>query len=288
MVDITISLTGSNGDVIALDGETFILETGLRGFGIPAPVLRIDKSAGDGGVYRFSKRDVRVLDLPIVILASDTMSVEQNLRRLSAILRGPVTLTATYSTGEAYDLTTYFNGGAETQYGGDATREFCRWVISLQAPQPYWTSAAPQTFSVSASTATRGLLGAPVGTTATLSALRVKSSQALGSVPIENSGDIEAPIVWVIKGPTTSVSISIGGVGFSYTSSIASGDTITIDSEAGTVKDQAGVNKYASLGSAPKFFAIPAGRSIAAITADGADTNTKISGYFRPRREVIH
>ena len=289
MVDnITISLTGENGDVITFDNSTYVLTIGVRGFGIPTPLLRIDNSAGDGGVFRFSKREVREMDLPIVVLGDDQVGVESRLRRLSNILRGKVTLTATYTTGESYELETYFNGGAETEFGEDANQSYCRWVVTLKAPQPFWTSVTPETFSVAASTATRGLLGAPDGITATLSALRVKSSQALGSVPIENVGDIDSPVTWVIQGPATSVSISLNGVGFSYASSIEDGETITIDSELGTVKDSAGLNKYASLGTAPKFFFIPAGTSTVSITAEGAETSTSISGFFRPRREVIH
>ncbi len=289
MVDnITISLTGENGDTITFDNSTYVLTTGVRGFGIPAPLLRIDKSAADGGVFRLSKRDVRDLDLPIVILGDESADVQSRLRRLSNILRGKVTITAAYMSGDAYELDTYFNGGAETTFGEDGNKSLCRWVVTLQAPQPYWTSATPQSFSVSASTATRGLLGAPGGTTATLSALRVKSSQALGSVAIENVGDIASPVTWVITGPAATVSVSLNGVGFSYTSAIGSGEVITINSELGTVTDASGVNKYAGLGSAPKFFSIPSGTSTVSITATGADTTTRISGYFSPRREVIH
>lgn len=288
MVNITISLVGENGDSIVFDESTYILETGFRGFGIPAPILRIDKSAADGGVYRFSKRDVRTLDLPIVVLGDNSAEVETRLRRLATLLKGAVRFVATYETGEEFELTTYFAGGADTVFGADAGQTYCRWVVSLQAPQPYWTSTVPSTFSVSASTATRGLLGAPAGTTATLSALRVKTSQALGSVPLENPGDVEAPVIWVIQGPTSGVSITYNGTGFSYTGTLGSSDVITIDAEAGTVKDSAGLNKYASLGAAPKFFSIAPGSSTVSITADGADTTTRISGYFRPRREVLH
>lgn len=286
--DISISLRGENGDSITFDNDNYVLTTGLRGFGIPAPLLRIDKSASDGGVFRFSKRDVRDLDLPIVVLGGDALDVESKLRRLSNILRGKVVLKATYETGEAYELNTYFNGGAETQFGDEANQSYCKWGITLQAPQPFWTSATPQTFSVAASTATRGLLGAPAGTTATLSALRVKSSQALGAVGIENVGDVATPPTWVITGPATTVSISLNGVGFTYNSSIAAGEVITVNAETGTVTDAAGVNKYAGLGTAPKFFYIPSGKSTVSITATGADTATRISGYFSPRREVIH
>lgn len=288
MVDnITISLTGENGDTITFDNSTYILTTGVRGFGIPAPLLRIDKSAADGGVFRLSKRDVRDLDLPIVILGDESADVQSRLRRLANILRGKVTIRAAYTDGSAYELDTYFNGGAETTFGQDGNKSLCRWVVTLQAPQPYWTSSIPQTFSVSASTATRGLLGSASGFK-TLSALRVKSSQALGSVAIENVGDIASPVTWVITGPAATVSVSLNGVGFSYTSAIGSGEVITINSELGTVTDASGVNKYAGLGSAPKFFSIPSGTSTVSITATGADTTTRISGYFSPRREVIH
>jgi hypothetical protein len=284
LVNIEISLTGENGDKLVFDDSTFILERGFRGLGIPTPVVRIDKGASDGGVFRFAKRDIRQLDLPIVILGS----VEENLRRLAKILRGKVTLTATFQTGEAFQLECYFNGGADTEFGDNASDSFCRWVIELQAPQPYWTSTIPQTFSVSAATEARGLLSAPSGTTKTLSALRVKSSQALGSVPIENLGDIASPIIWQINGPATSVTIDLAGIGFAYTSAIANGETVIIDTEAGTVKDPSGVNMYGGLDLAPKFFSIPAGSSVVSIVADGADSNTKISGFFSPRREVLH
>lgn len=288
MVNLSISLAGENDDEIALDGVDYVLETGVRGFGIPAPLLRIDKSAGDGGVYRFSKRDVRNLDLPIVALGHDETDVENKLRRLSLLLKGAVRVIATYETGETFELVTYFAGGADTEFGEDAGSTWCRWVLTLQAPQPYWTSTVPRTFSVSASTGTRGLLGAPDGTTATLSALRVKSSQALGSVPVDNPGDVPSLPTWIITGPATSVSITLNGVGFDYASSIASGEVITIDTESGLVRDASNVNKYASLGAAPKFFAIPSGSSVISITATGADSDTKISGFFKPRREVIH
>lgn len=288
MVDnITISLKGENGDTITFDNQTYVLATGLRGFGIPNPLLRIDKSASDGGVFRFSKRDIRELDLPVVVLAYSEADVEVNLRRLANILRGKVTIRASYTTGEAYELVTYFNGGAETVFGEDGNKQLCRWTITLQAPQPFWTSVTPQTFSVSATTGTRGLLGTSSGF-ATLSALRVKSSQTLGTVALENVGDVATPPTWVITGPAASVSVSLNGTSFSYTSSIAAGEVITINTELGTVTDASGVNKYAGLGTAPKFFLIPSGKSTVSITATGSDANTRIAGYFSPRREVIH
>lgn len=288
MVNI-VSITGTNGDTIEFGSDGFILETGLRGFGIPAPVLRIDKSASDGGVFRYSKRDIREIDFPIVVVADSSDELEANLRRLANIFKGAITLKVTYESGVAYELVCYYNGGAETTRGEDGSDLHARWVVILQAPQPFWTRSVPEQFSVTASAGgARGLLSAATGFKS-LTRLLVKTSQALGSITVQNNGDVAAPVVWQIKGPTTSVAITLNGVGFTYSETTAIGDTITIDTEAGTVVNQNGTNKYAFLAAAPKLFSIPSGISTVSITATGSDTtNTKISGFYSPRFEVIH
>jgi phage-related protein len=116
----------------------------------------------------------------------------------------------------------------------------------------------------------------------------VSSSQALGTLTIENDGDVDAYPVWVINGPATNVSITVNGIGFEYTESLSSGETITIDARTATVTDDAGTNKYAFLGTAPKLFRIPPGSTNVSIVATGADSNTRINGNFNPRREVIY
>jgi phage-related protein len=287
MVDITLTLASATGEVIVIDDENYVIETGLRGFGVPNTVLRIDASAGDGGIFRFKKRDVRELDLPITVLGHDRADVETKLRKLARVFADKVTLTAVYSTGEAYQLDIYYAGGAETQFGEDAGLYHCRWVITAKAPQPYWTATQAVTFSVSGATATKGLLKAESGVN-TLSRLQVKSSQALGLVSVENVGDVPAPVTWTLKGPCDDVTILLDGVGFVYDAALLSTDTITIDTNVGTVIDQTGANKYASLGAAPKLFSIPAGVQNLSIAATNATTATRISGYFNPRFEVIH
>jgi phage-related protein len=282
LVNITLSLTGSNGDTIVFDNGDYIVETGLKGFGIPNPLVRIDKSADDGGVFRWAKRDIRELDFPVVII-DDNGDLQAKLRRLALILRGAVTIKAEYSTGEKYELIAYFNGGADTVFGDDANGSYCRWVLTLQAPQPYWVSSIPNNFSLSASTGTKGLLA-----TTSLTKLRLKDSSTLGAINVENAGDVPAPVVWTINGPANSVSILNGSTGFVYNGTIASTDVITIDTENGTVKDQNGLNMYANLDASPKLFSIPPGVNSLSITATGSGTGTKITGFFKPRFEVIH
>lgn len=285
MVDVTISLTGANGDTITLeDSSDFVLGTGVSGFGIPNTQLRIEDSAGNGGLYRYSKRGVRDLDLPIMVFGNDRAAVETNLRRLGRLLqdrKGATRITATYSDGSSVYLDAHYAGGAETQFGSDAGQTYCRWVITMQAPQPFWESGQSNSFNVQASNSGRGLLPQ-------LSKLKVSSSQALGAVTVTNIGDVETYPTWVLRGPLSNVIISDGTNSFTYVAAIANGSSITIDTEAGTVVDETGANKYANLGPAPKLFTLQPGVSAMTISGDDATSASLVTCYYSPRYEVIH
>lgn len=288
---ITLSLLGSNGDTITFDGNDFVIGTGLRGMGIPVSELRVTQSAGDGATWRSTRKAARDFDVPVTVFGSDRSDVETKLRRLASALSdryGSVPkLRATYEDGSAFEIEIHYVSGAETTFGDDAGNLFCSWPMTWSAPDPYWVSTASTQYSVKADAGTSGLLSAAGGSTATLSALRVSSSQALGSITIENTGDVDAYPVWVIEGPATDVSVTIGGAGFSYTETLIAGDRITIDTKTATVTNAAGTNKYGFLAAAPKLFRIPPGSATLSIVATGADSNTRISGSFSPRREVI-
>jgi hypothetical protein len=280
---VSLFLQGTNGDEIALDGnDDFVLQTGLRGLGLPTTDVRIVQSAADGGTWRGTRRGIRELDVPIAIIGTSPIDVENKLRRLANALSDrylePV-LRADYDTGESWSIPVHYASGAETSFGDDAGQYFCIWPMTWQAPDPYWTSNEAIGFSVRSEA---GLTFLPE-----LQELHVASSQALGTINIENPGDVAAFPTWTIQGPCTAVEITLDGVGFTYDETLIAGDTIVISSRAATVVDETGANKYSFLGSAPKLFTIPPGTSSVSITATGADSNTVISGYFNPRREVI-
>lgn len=288
MVNINFSIVGKNNDEISLAGPDYVLETGATGFGIPQPEVRIDPSAGNGGKFKFLKRGVRVLDLPIAILSNDQENLEPKLRRLARAMASDFILKATYATGEVWSLTLYLDGGAETTFGTDANKYFAKWVISARAPQPFWVSSQAITFSVQATEVERGLLGLTDGQRS-LSQLQVSSGQALGTILITNTGDVETPVSWRIDGPASSVEVQLNnGTGFVYEDELLTGESILINTDLGTVLTDTGANAYSGLGPAPKLFDLPAGNSIVNITATGADEDTKISGSFNPRREVLH
>lgn len=287
MVDVTLSLVGANGDeIVFTDAGDYVLTTGLSGMGIPSTSVRIDDSASDGGVWRFSKRGIREMDLPVVVFGTNRVSVESNLRRLSNLLQdksGGTVLRASYSTGEVWELTQgHYVAGAETTKGEDANVAWSRWVLSMQFANPFWIRQQAESFSVGVPGTGRSLIP-------DLAELRVTGSQAIGEIDIENLGDVEAYPVWIFQGPADSVSVtSQTGLSFEYAAPIATGSTITVDTAAGTVVDEDGVNQYANLGVAPKLFTLPAGNTAVTVEAVGADANTLISLYYQPRKEVVH
>lgn len=285
MVDVTISLVGSNGDTIELaDDGDFVLTTGVTGFGIPATSVRIDESAAAGGVWRFSKRGIRDLDLPIAIFGTSRSDVETKLRRLARLLQdtsGPTKIVANYSDDTSVSIQAHYVGGAETQFGSDANSYFCKWAIQLQAPKPYWQSEQTESFSVGSGNTGRGLLPQ-------LTKLKVTSSQAIGVVEVNNTGDVAAYPVWTITGPVDGLVISNGAQSFGLNIPVAAGQTYTIDTENGTVKDDLGSNRYEILNPAPKLFPLLPGTTGVSVNGFGADTNTQISCSYKLRYEVIH
>lgn len=284
-LDLTISLTGANADTITFDYSNYILTNGLKGFGIPATSLRIQDSATDGGIFRHTKRVTREVDLPIMTVGTDRNDVETKLRRLANILQnsaGPAQLTATYADGTILYLNVYYSGGAETVFGDLAGSTYAYWLVTLQAPQPFWQSYIPTQFTVGAGSTGRGLLPA-------LSKMRVSSSSQLGTVNVTNSGDVPCYPVWTVYGPVDSLNISpIGGTGFSFSGTISAGTIVTIDTYSGTVTDASGNNLYASLNSAPKFFALQPGTTSISVAGSNPTTATKITCTYYPRREVLH
>lgn len=285
MVDVTISLTGANGDTIELgDSSDFVLATGVTGFGIPATNVRIDESAGPGGTWRFTKRGVRDLDLPLVILGTDRADVETKLRRMARLLQdtsGATKIVANYSDGSSVFLEAHYVGGAETQFGEDANSFFCRWVIQMQAPQPYWATVNSESFTVGSGSTGRGLLPQ-------LTKLKVSSSQALGVVNVNNPGDVATYPIWTLRGPADFVTISNGVQSFTYDAAIGEDSTITINTESGEVSDEEGTNQYSNLAAAPKLFPLPPGLNSLNITGTGATSSTIISCFYSPRYEIIH
>jgi hypothetical protein len=255
------------------------------GFNIPAAEVRIENSAGDGGVFRHAKRGVRNLDIPITVVGTDRADVQTKLRRLGKLtqnLFGPLTLRASYTDGTSLDLKTYYVGGGEGQWGASAGMTYATWTLSLKAPQPYWQSTTVEQFTVTRGATGRGLLPK-------LTKLRVSSSQALGAILINNTGDVPMFPTYRVLGPIDDLVVrSDIGEEFSFNVDLAAGEIININTETGQVTDDAGVNQYSILNSAPKLFRIRVGESTVFIEGINVDENTRVDLFYALRFEVVH
>lgn len=284
MVNVNYSLVGSNGDTITFDNSTYVLNPDFIGFGIPPAEVRIEASAGDGGVYRHSKRGVRQIDMSVTIIGTDRDDVQTKLRRLSRLLQdtsGPTLVRAEYSDGESLSLEAHYVGGAESQWGSSAGLIWNRWALSFQCPTPYWESGTTEEFTVTTGNTGRGLLPE-------LTKLKVTSSQVFGVITVDNQGDVPAYPTWYLRGPLSDITITNGTQSFSFDESIVAGETITINTETGEVTDDGGANRYSMLAPAPKFFRIPPGESSVSINAVAATNAAEARLEYSPLYEVVH
>ena len=285
MVAIDYALQGSNGEVIQFDNVNYVLNPGMVGFGIAPTELRIDPSAGIGGVFRHSRRGIRELDLPITVLGDNRADVQTKLRKLARITqdrRGPMTLRATYPTGQQLFIDLHYAGGAEGQWGEElGGLTYATWVLSCQAPQPFWESLAKQSFQLVGGGTGRGLLPQ-------LTKLKVSSSQALGDVTVSSGADVEVFPVWTITGPVDDFTVTNGTDSWTISGTIDNVTTVTVDTEKKTVVDQTGTNLYDRLGPAPKLFPFQPGETTLAITGQNATEQTLVFAEYALRFEVIH
>lgn len=277
------SLVGANGDTIAFDYANYVLNPEFTGFGIPPAEVRIEPSAGDGGVFRHAKKGVRQVDLAVTILGTNRGDVQTKLRRLSRLLQnssGPTRVVANYSDSTSLELSGYYTGGAESQWGSNAGLIWNRWVISLQCPNPYWQSGIEESFTIGTGGTGRGLLPQ-------LSKLKVSSSSTLGVVTVNNAGDVPTFPTWVITGPVVDLEITNGVQRFGF-DQIFSGEVITVNTETATVTTADGENAYSRLDPVPKLFTLPPGTTGININGLDTDLNFNVVLTYSPRFEVVH
>lgn len=280
-------LEGSNGDRIDIGDVSGPVRRlpGIRGFGIPPKVLGFVEGAGDGAFPRYTRTGPREVDLPLILLGLSSAEVRSLQTRIASALRprGAVTawLVVEPDDGIQYRLGVYYAAGAETSIGSEAGVDWCRWVLTLRCPDPFWAERNARQVTVTAGNSGRGLLPR-------LSRLQISSSQIFGSVIVENPGDVDSFVDWSIRGPASSFTAELNGEGFEL-GAIDAGETITIStSQAGvSVVDQTGANRYAMLSAAPRFFRLPGGRSTVSMLLGDATEDSLVAMLYRPRYEVM-
>lgn len=277
-------LTGANGDEITFDRDNYVLNPGLIGFGIPPTQVRIDDSVRGGGVHRFTRRQVRNVDLPVTVLGTSALDVETKLRRLAKLtqdVEGPTVLTVLRDAGDlTMDL--HYVGGAELTFDQVSSgTNHASLLLSFQAPNPYWQSADTESFSVTAGNTGRGLLP-------NLTKLQVASSQAIGLINVSNTSDVPVYPTFQVTGPVDSLVVTLNNEGWSFNTGVLTGEIYTVNHETSTVVDTSNANRYDILDTSPKFFSLPPGTSSVLITGTGATSDTSITLEYNLAFEVVH
>uniref|UniRef100_A0AAU6R690 Tail protein n=1 Tax=Micrococcus phage Kurnik TaxID=3092208 RepID=A0AAU6R690_9CAUD len=279
----------NNGQSVEISNKLpkgFLREKGLSGLGIAPTQLSIREGAADGGRFRRSRRGPRDIDLPIAFNGEDADEVRGFMRDFVRILNDRWTtpyLYITYPDGEEQFTEVHYAAGANHVYGETTNgRTYAKWPVTLRAPSPYFTSTQVIDFNLTNTNAGRGLIKQT-----SLSKLRVSSSSAIGTITVDNPGDVEAYPLWLLRGPAAFFQASIGTQGFRYDEPLTFANQITVDTQTKTVVDSTGANRYEDLAAAPKLFAIPPGRSTLNILMDGVDATSRVLFNFQPRYEVV-
>ena len=261
---------------------------GLAGFGLPDVEVQWFEGAGDGATYRGSRQQPREIPLPLLISGPDRLAVRDRLSALAtALATPPATLRFTEPDGTSWKTSVVRIKGGDFTWGKDTDGETFVKIpdLVLRAGDPFWTRESATVQIVKPGGAGRGLLQGAVS----LSALRLASGQVIGDVTIENPGDAQAYPVTVVTGPGTSLYLTspLGEV-LTWSGVMTAGQRRVFDHKAGTVVDETGANRYAELGPAPRFWAVPPGTQTAHVSYEGtALDSSSVTLSWHPRRWLL-
>lgn len=270
MADVEFTIERSGYLPIHLNtdhGGSYALQSGTTGFGVPQVVPQFMRGAGNGASYRGERVDTRVMDLEILIMGESRIATGELLRKLSNIMRArrnqPLPrLVAEYATGEVYEIAFVYRSGLEIEYS-EAQARSLRVVVSVECPDPFWVARDSESFTIGNDSAAVGLLP-------DLAALNVSASTAIGSVPVENPGDVDTEVSWQLTGPGGPTTVEVNGEGFTYEPVLASGEVVFVDGRDRAVVDAAGVNRYSGLAASPRFPLLQPGLNDVFISMEGA------------------
>lgn len=255
---------------------------GLTGLGLPPVAGQWFEGAGDGASWRGERVLARPIDLPLLISDDSGVAVADVLNLLSRILAAGPVLHFTDARGDVWGCPVRRTGGGDPVWGEEtAGKGWWRSVITLQAGDPFWTRERPESLEFTGDSSGAGLL--PY-----LSELKLSSSQAYGTQQVTNPGSATAYLVWTITGPGSGfVATGPNGEVFTWTGTLAAGESLTIDTKAGTVVDGTGANRYDLVGAAPRFWVLPPGDSTISVTMAGASATSRIQAFWQPRSWLV-
>jgi hypothetical protein len=256
--------------------------TGMSGLGLPPVSVQWLEGAGDGAMYRRTRVLARDIDIPLDIVGEDRDDLKQILSRLARMLAGPCTLRLVDDDGSDWATDVVRTGGGEYTYGTDTTgNRDMQTVITLRAGDPYFTSTVQVSQQIGGTTSAGQFVSG-------FMSLPVASSQAIGSIKLENTGDVAVYPVWTVYGPGDNFkAVSPTGETLWWKGTLTAGQVLTVDSRYGTVKREDGSNQYSLLDTAPRFWAIEPGISTCTASLLNTTSTSKITVAWKPRKWMV-
>lgn len=265
---------GATRDLSLVTSSDLFVSRGSRGLGAPPVELIMEKLPFTGGsIHRYTQTKPLEIDIPIVVKASSLNALAVKVANLRTwfytgdeATKQTGYLRVTRPDGEVRQIGCVYSGGLE----GDLSEGAPTWapsVISLVAPDPYWTEATPTELVYDA-----GDLGAALGTV--------------------NDGDVDAYPVWTISGPLTAVTVSNVSIGKSWALtglSLAAGDTLTVDTRPSSqrttqqVVSDSGASLFANVTQGSALWWLRSGANTYTITASGTSGDTTFGLSYLPR-----
>lgn len=263
---------------------------GITGLGLPPVQLQWSEGAGDGATFRGRRVLKRPIDVPLHFLARTPQELREQVSKWTRLTADPMRIWFVDGANEAWYADVHRAGGGDYAYGIDTTGDLeMTTVVTLEAGDPFWTAEVADRRTISRENVGRGLIKDTVGGSTgadSLIKLRLSGSTVAGTVILENSGDVDAFPLWEIQGPGSDI-VATGpdGTSWSWTGTLAEGETLFVDSRTARVTDDTGTSRYAELGPAPRFWVVPHGISNANITMTG--TGLIIMSWKRRKWAVI-
>lgn len=273
---ITLTWHAADGTSYVLDGSTgYRVTRGALGLDVPPVQNTLDPYMGsDGSALISRRRDVRMVTLPLFI--KHATRAQTLLGTLAAAFQGPGILE--YSDGTVdYELrNVIYEGGMLGDQTEVASKLWRKVIASLVALDPWWYGDA---VSVPLSFAGATAFSAAVAFSA---AIPFDGGNA-ASVVVTGAG--QAYPVITVTGPATSVTVSLGSLGWTNAHALGGGDVLVVDTRPGSrgPRLNGASTDWSQLTAGSRLWTLQPGPNSIVTGASGTSGATAIVMQYEPR-----
>lgn len=223
----------------------------------------------------------RTLKLPVLFKAATVAALAAKIGAYSNGLDSDVgegTIRMSSPDGNTYNVGAYLRRGLEGNTS--MQRRGKLWAhepLTFMCPFPYWkpTTATPITFTDVEEIA---FFGNP------FFAFALNPTGVFGSQTVNNPGHVDAPVIWTIQGPFTSMVLTNAASGRTFTMNYVAGasEIITLNTDTGLVTNQAGSNLWEYVDTSSGLWPLLPGDNAVTVALIGDDATTAASLAFYP------